>query len=105
MKYETTYTAPEKLRALTLEQLLNAWETTEHLNTPETPIVRGWLMDEFERRNPEAFNAWLDLAAPEDNQLRQYMTVNRMCLTCSNLRNDCKGTTCKTWTGCIYKTV
>ena len=105
MKYETTYTAPEKLKALTLDQLLNAWEATEHLHTPETPVVRGWLMDEIERRNPEAFNAWLDQDAPEDDQLRQYMTVNRMCLTCSKLGNICNGTTCQTWTGCIYKTI
>lgn len=104
MKYETTYKAPEKLKGLTLDQLLNAWENTQYLNTPEVPIVRGWLMDECERRNPEAFNAWLDQDAPEDSQLRQYMTINRMCLTCSKLGNGCKGATCQTWTGCIYKT-
>lgn len=105
MKYELTYKAPEKLRGLTLDQLLNAWESTEFLHTPETPIVRGWLMDELERRNPEAFSAWLDQDAPEDSQLRQYIIVNRMCLTCSKLGNGCMGTTCQTWTGCIYKTI
>lgn len=105
MKYETIYKAPEKLKNLNLDQLLNAWEATEYLNTPETPIVRGWLMGEIENRNSAGFNAWLDQDAPEDKQLRQYMTVNRMCLTCSKLGNDCKGTTCKTWTGCIYKTI
>lgn len=94
-----------QLKELTLDQLLSVWEETERLTTPEVPTLRGWLMNEIERRYPEAFNAWLDQDAPEDNQLRQYIAVNRMCITCSKLGNGCKGTTCKTWTGCIYKTI
>lgn len=57
MKYSTTISAPEKLSHLTLDQLLNAFESTEYLHTPETPIVRGWLMDEIESRNAEGFSA------------------------------------------------
>lgn len=103
MKYETTYPAPEKLRTLTLDQLLTAWETTEYLNTPEVYIVRGWLMDEFERRSPEAFNAWMDQASPEDQDLRRFVTVNPICLDCGKLCNGCAGTHEKVWTGCIYR--
>ena len=29
--------------------------------------------------------------------------LNPMCYDCLKLNNDCKGTTCKAWTGCIYK--
>lgn len=105
MKYESIFRAHEGLERLSLDQLLTIWELTEHLNTPETPIVRGWLMEEFERRNTEAFNRWLDQEAPRDDQLRQYMSVNKMCLTCSKLGNGCKGTICQTWTGCIYKAI
>lgn len=27
---------------------------------------------------------------------------NRMCANCAELGKTCKGTTCKTWTGCVY---
>ena len=29
--------------------------------------------------------------------------LNRMCYECSKLNNDCSGTTCQVWNGCIYK--
>lgn len=29
--------------------------------------------------------------------------LNRMCANCLNLGNGCKGTTCQTWTGCVFK--
>lgn len=29
--------------------------------------------------------------------------LNTMCLDCKKLNNDCKGTECQTWSGCIYK--
>ena len=31
--------------------------------------------------------------------------LNRMCSNCLKLGNDCKGTTCQTWTGCVFKAV
>ncbi|MDY4856512.1 MAG: hypothetical protein SO155_10905 [Candidatus Ventricola sp.] len=53
--------ARARLAARTTEQLVLDWELTEALPmTPELPIVRGWLMDEFQRRNPEAYEAWSD---------------------------------------------
>lgn len=52
--------------------LLEAWEKTTDMNSPEIPMVRGWMMDEFERRNPEGFNAWMEGPA-EDDDLRNYM--------------------------------
>lgn len=71
-------TAPEKrarnlVRSLTTAQLLDQWELTTGLHTPETAMVRGWLMDEIEKRNPEAFDAWLDADDPRDEELRNYM--------------------------------
>lgn len=65
--------APKRLRTLTDDQLLTAWESTEHLEDPQCPTIRGWLMDEIERRYPVDFNAWLDQDAPEDSQLRHYV--------------------------------
>lgn len=67
--------AREMLANSTLGDLLDEWELTSNINDPEIATVRGWLMDELESRNPEAFNAWLDQDAPEDNQLREYMTA------------------------------
>lgn len=76
MKTETA-PAPAIIAGLTIEQLLNAWETTEFLTiSPETAITRGWIMDELEKRNPSAFNAWLDSESPEDSALRRYFTEN-----------------------------
>ena len=57
--------ANEKARAAlatrTMAQLLNDWDVTERLTiTPELAMVRGWLMEEFERRDPAAFDCWMD---------------------------------------------
>jgi hypothetical protein len=30
------------------------------------PTVRGWLMDEIERRDPEGFEAWMDSDLDDD---------------------------------------
>lgn len=76
MKHETA-PSPAIIAKLTNEQLLKAWETTEFLSTsPENAITRGWIMDELEKRNPSAFNAWLDSESPEDSTLRRYFTEN-----------------------------
>ena len=64
---------PACLSTLTLPQLLNAREATQYLNTPEIPIVRGWIMDEIEHRNPSGFNAWIDQPIPEDADLRRFI--------------------------------
>lgn len=69
--------APKRLRTLTDDQLLTAWESTEHLEDPQCPTIRGWLMDEIERRYPVDFNAWLDQDAPEDSQLRKYIMAGQ----------------------------
>ena len=49
----------EMLENATLDDLLDEWELTSKINDPAIPTVRGWLMDELEKRNPEGFNAWL----------------------------------------------
>lgn len=104
MKYETLCKAPESLSKMSIEQLLNVWELTDTADyTQELAIVRGWLMDTFEHRNPAGFNAWLDQDEPSDKSLRRYMELNRMCLNCRKLDVDCKGTACQTWTGCVFK--
>lgn len=60
-----TTTAESKARAIvaarTTKQLILDFEITEQLPmTPELPTVRGWIMDELEARNPEAYWLWID---------------------------------------------
>jgi len=64
--------AREKISKLTLNELLTQWELTSVINDENIPTVRGWLMDELEKRNPDAFDKWLDEDA-EDENLRGYM--------------------------------
>lgn len=45
--------ARETLKNSSLEKLLDLWELTDKMNGPQVPTVRGWLMDEIERRNPD----------------------------------------------------
>lgn len=43
------------------EQIINDFELTEMLTiTPELATVRGWYMEELEKRNAEAFEKWID---------------------------------------------
>ena len=71
-------TAPE-IRArkiiakLTLEKLLDQWELTATTKDENIYIVRGWLMDELEKRNSEAFDKWIDSEECDDYELRNYM--------------------------------
>ena len=61
------------LHSMTMEQLVGLFEVTEHINDKYISIVRGWLMDEIENRNPEGLDAWLDSENPVDTQLRNYV--------------------------------
>lgn len=66
--------AKEIISNQTLADLFDEWDlTTKAKTTPELATVRGWLMDEFEKRNPEGFNAWLDQDYPDDKTLRDYI--------------------------------
>lgn len=95
----------ESIKKLSLGELCNIWECTESINAPEIPTVRGWLMDELERRNPKGFNSWLESDTPEDCQLRQFLTCNAMCLNCTKFLAGCPGTTEQVWTGCVYRRI
>jgi hypothetical protein len=48
------------IKSLPIEKLILSFELTESNNDENIPTVRGWLMDELEERNPEAFEKWLD---------------------------------------------
>ena len=52
------------------EQLVTMFEMTETMDGENIPTVRGWIMDELEHRDPEAFDKWLD--SMEDSPRRFY---------------------------------
>lgn len=64
--------ARKAIASETTEKLIELWELTTNNTNPETPTVRGWLMDEIEKRNPAGFEAWLDGDA-EDETLKSYI--------------------------------
>ena len=41
-------------------------------NRMNLATVRGWLMDEIERRNPEAFEKWIDSDKDDDGLLEYF---------------------------------
>lgn len=63
----TTATATAKIAnlfaQLSTAKLIESWELTDTNNDSNIPTVRGWIMDEMESRNPEAFNAWMEADA------------------------------------------
>lgn len=72
-QYEATPN-PAQITSASLERLLDLWEETAAAPfSLDLATVRGWLMDELERRNPEGFTAWLEQDAPEDKDLRSFM--------------------------------
>lgn len=62
----------DKLKTMTIKQLCELFELTTNYRDPHIPTVRGWLMDEIERRNPEGFDAWL-CGDAEDSTLKNYV--------------------------------
>ena len=51
----------EKIAKMSLEQLIEIWkEIDKKKATKEIIKVRGWLLDELEKRNKEAFDKWID---------------------------------------------
>ena len=48
------------LKKQTTDQLCESYELTNTENGGEIPMVRGWIMDELEERNPENFMNWIE---------------------------------------------
>lgn len=48
----------------TTEKLIEQFELSELSDDEAIYTVRGWLMDELEKRNPEAFDRWIDSLTP-----------------------------------------
>ena len=66
--------ATKRIATMSDKQLFEVWEMTSTNNSEYIPTVRGWIMDEIEKRYPEAFDKWLEEDA-EDNTLKEYCKV------------------------------
>lgn len=69
-------TAIEKAKALLKNRptgvLIEDFILTGLSNDENIPTVRGWIMDELEARNPDAFASWMDQDVPTDESLRLF---------------------------------
>ena len=64
------------LRTRTDKELLEGWEIIcLQDKSIEKATVKGWYMDEIERRFPKEFNNWLESEDCEDKELRKYLNL------------------------------
>lgn len=64
------------LAAKSTAELIKIFEQTTARKGQGVYMLRGWLMDEIEKRDPVGFNAWLERYA-DDNALFYYINENR----------------------------
>lgn len=57
----------EALKKMSTEKLVELFCMTTNMSDANIPTVRGWLIDEIERRNPNAFEKWLYEDATDEN--------------------------------------
>ena len=49
-------------------ELIKDWTLLDSLEvTPEVAMVRGWMMDEIEKRWPQEFDNWMENCDTNDN--------------------------------------
>lgn len=50
----------ETMESKSIEELCELFSVTNNNNDSNIPTVRGWIMDELERRNSSKFNKWME---------------------------------------------
>ena len=64
------------LSSRTDKELIEGWEIIcLQDKSIEKATVKGWYMDEIERRFPKEFNNWLESEDCEDKELRKYLNL------------------------------
>ena len=62
------------LSTRTNKELIEGWELIcLQDKSIEKATVKGWYMDEIEKRFPKEFNTWLESETCEDEELRMYL--------------------------------
>lgn len=62
----------DDLSRTSTKQLITIFILTGRIEDPDIPMVRGWIMDELEKRDPEAFDSWIGQDEPEDEDLMKF---------------------------------
>lgn len=62
----------EAIKNMSTQQLIEVFILSGKTNDPNIYIVRGWIMDELEARDPEAWDAFLESDDAEDADLLKY---------------------------------
>lgn len=70
-KYEQT-TTPTAIKNSSTAKLIDLFTLADSWEDENIPTVRGWIMDELEARDPEAFDAWLEDEVSDGEALRKY---------------------------------
>ena len=52
--------ARKMIAGLSLQSLVEQFELTDVIEDENISTVRGWLMDELEKRDPDAFSKWIE---------------------------------------------
>lgn len=66
----------EKLAGLTDENLILTWKQLDKVQvTTAVAKVRGWVMDEIEKRFPKEFDCWMENCQNDDN-IESYIKIN-----------------------------
>jgi len=61
-----------------IKELCELFVETNHIDDDASiPIVRGWLMEEMEKRNPERFDAWMMAQDKDDIDHPERFLVNQ----------------------------
>jgi len=67
---------PAAIREMATVQLISCFlDTTPEPPSIELATVRGWMLDELEERNPDAFDAWMLSDDNEDSDILKYYNV------------------------------
>lgn len=64
--------ARNTLKAMATTDLIDTFIKTGESKDSNIYIVRGWLMDELEERDPEAFDRWLESDFNNDEDITKF---------------------------------
>lgn len=63
----------EMIAKKTMRELVELFNVTTKMSDKNISTVRGWIMDEIEKRNPIGFDKWLDSEDCADENLALFV--------------------------------
>lgn len=94
-KQELLYLTGSSLRRITAADLADARTDSQRAANYIITTAEGWEYYSERATTDDIINAitWS----------KERAKLNSMCVSCGQLGKDCAGTTCQSWTGCIYR--